>query len=148
MSWEGSNINAFPFADFMINPQTNWARFINPQVFISLNSADAPIENHVLSRAGSYGKQLGTLLDVVEVLAARLPDDLTPAERKAVGALAQLREDVESAKAEFRGEPRRTDLTRADVDQLLDKLEGLQRTAPNAHKSLADRLRQALTTDE
>lgn len=139
---------AFPFADFMIDPQTNWARFFNPQLIISYNSADAPIENHVLGRAGSYGKQLGTLLDVVEVLAARLPDDLTPAEQRAVDALTRLREDVESAKAKFRGEPADTGLTRADVERLLNELEDLRRTDPDAHQSLVDTLRTALAKDD
>ena len=139
---------AFPFADFLVNPQTNWARFFNPQLVISYNSADAPIENHVLGRVGSYGKQLGTLLDVVEVLAARLPDDLTPAEQRAVDALTRLRGDVESAKAEFRGEPADSSLTRSDVDRLLDQLEDLRHTDPKAHRSLTDTLRRALATDD
>lgn len=139
---------AFPFADFLVNPQTNWARFFNPQLVISYNSADAPIENHVLSRAGSYGKQLGTLLDVVEVLASRLPDDLTPKERRAVDALTRLRADVESAKATFRGEQKQTELTRADVDGLIDRLEDLQRMDPDAHAALVDRLREALVTND
>ena len=136
---------AFPFADFLINPQTNWKRFFNPQLFISYNSADAPIENHVLSRVGSYGKQLGTLLDAVEVLTARLPaDELTPAERAAINALTDLRADVERAKADFRGWPVRAELSRADVDRLLDQLTDLERTDPDAHRDLVGRLRDAL----
>ncbi|HSJ44071.1 MAG TPA: hypothetical protein VK923_05230 [Euzebyales bacterium] len=136
---------AFPFADFLINPQTSWERVFNPQLFISYNSSDAPIENHVLRRVGSYGKQLGTLLDAVEVLAARLPaDELTPAERSAVDALTELRADVERAKADYRGEPVRADLSRADVDRLLDQLADLERTEPDAHRDLVGRLRDAL----
>jgi hypothetical protein len=136
---------AFPFADFLINPQTSWARFFNPQLFISVNSSDAPIENHVLSRVGSYGKQLGTLLDAVEVLAARLPtDELTAAERKAIAALTELRDDVEDAKAEFRGEPAPTALSRSDVDRMLDRLDDLRRTDPKVHRALRDQLRRGL----
>jgi len=139
---------AFPFADFLINPRTNWERFFNPQLFISYNSADAPIENHVLSRVGSYGRQLGTLLDAVEVLAARLPvDELTPTERSAVDALTELRADVERAKADFRGEPVRADLSRADVDRMVGQLADLERTDPAAHRELVGRLRQALGDD-
>ena len=136
---------AFPFADFLINPQTTWERFFNPQLFISYNSADAPIENHVLSRVGSYGRQLGTLLDAVEVLTAHLPaDELTPTERAAINALTELRADVERAKADFRGEPVHAELSRADVDRLLDQLADLERTDPDAHRDLAGRLRGAL----
>lgn len=136
---------AFPFADFLINPQTNWERVYNPQLFISYNSADAPIENHVLRRVGSYGKQLGTLLDAVQVLTSRLPAaELTPAERSAVDALTELRADVERAKADHRGEPVRADLSRADVDRLLEQLADLERTDPDAHRDLVGRLRHAL----
>lgn len=136
---------AFPFADFLINPQTNWERFFNPQLFISYNSGDAPIENHVLSRVGSYGRQLGTLLDAVEVLTARLPTaGLTPAERAAVDALIELRADVERAKADFRGEPVRAAVSRADVDRLVGQLADLERTDPDAHRDLVGRIRQAL----
>jgi hypothetical protein len=136
---------SFPFADFLINPRTNWERFFNPQLFISYNSADAPIENHVLSRVGSYGRQLGTLLDAVAVLTARLPtDELTPAERSAVDGLTELRADVERAKADFRGEPVRADLSRADVDRLLAQLADLERTDPDVHRDLVGRLRDAV----
>lgn len=137
---------AFPFADFLINPQTSWNRFFNPQLFISYNSADAPIENYVLSRVGSYGKQLGTLLDVLEVLVARLPvDELTPAERQTVAALGNLRDDVETAKSEFRGEPASgSDLTRADLDRLLDRLHDLRRSDPRAYRALVEHLRAGL----
>jgi hypothetical protein len=138
---------AFPFADFLINPQTSWARFFNPQLFISVNSGDAPLENHVLSRVGSYGKQLGTLLDAVEVLAARLPtDELTSSERKAIDALSELRGDVEDAKAEFRGEPAPAALSRSDIDRMLERLDDLRRTDPRAHQVLSDQLRRGLET--
>jgi hypothetical protein len=136
---------AYPFADFLINPQTSWSRWFNPQLFISLNSSDAPIENHVLNRVGSYGKQLGVLLDVVDVLVARLPADaLTPAERRAVEALGDLRGAVEEAKSEFRGEPTAPELTRGDVDRLLADLDDLRRHDPDAHRDLVARLRSAL----
>jgi hypothetical protein len=136
---------AFPFADFVINPRTSWARFFNPQLFISVNSGDAPLENHVLSRVGSYGKQLGVLLDAAQVLAARLPsEELTPSERGAIDALTRLRDDVEDAKAEFRGEPAPAELSRRDVDRLLDRLDDLRRTDPPAHRALIDRLREGL----
>lgn len=138
---------AYPFADFLINPQTSWSRWFNPQLFISLNSTDAPIENHVLSRVGSYGKQLGVLLDVADVLVARLPSDgLTPAERRAVTALADLRDDVEEAKSEFRGEPVEADVTRGEVDRLLANLDDLRRRDPDTHRELTGRLRAALDT--
>ena len=77
---------AFPFQDafkyFMIDPMTNWQRFYNPQFYINCNTGDVDVENAVLREVGSYGMQLGRILDVIDVLVARLPqDELTPQER-------------------------------------------------------------------
>jgi hypothetical protein len=58
----------------------------NPQLFISENSNDAAVENRVLGQAGSYGKQLGIIIDVLGVLIARTLDrsQLTPGETLAL----------------------------------------------------------------
>jgi len=82
----------FPFAEFLISPQTSWKRFVNPQFFFTYNLGDAAIENHVLRRAGSYGKQLGKILDVLDVLVRHLPAEaLTASERRTVEELVELR---------------------------------------------------------
>jgi hypothetical protein len=140
--------NGFPFQQafehFMIAPQTTWDRFFNPQIFVSLNSSDAPVENHVLRKAGSYGKQLGRILDTLDVLVARLPaESLTPAERSAVDAFRDLSRQVDAAVEDYRG-PRRAGPTLTDVERLLDGLEDLKRTQPGAHRSLLDRLRRGV----
>lgn len=50
-------------------------------------SEDPALESQLLQSVGSYGKQLGHLFDVVEVLVRRLkPADLTEPEREAVKA--------------------------------------------------------------
>src|SRR5256885_9459969 len=60
---------AFPFQDafkyFMIDPTTNWQRFYNPQFYINCNTGDVDVENAVLREVGSYGMQLGRILDVI-----------------------------------------------------------------------------------
>ncbi len=142
----------FPFQDafqhFWINPQTSWSRFFNPQVFISLNSEDADVENHVLQNAGSYGRQLARVLDVLEVLVAHAADDknLTPAERLAIDRFRDLTTRVDAAVQEYRG-PRRTGITAADVDRVAEGLMSLAQSDPAAFETLADRLRPALGVD-
>src|SRR5260370_31674647 len=86
---------AFPFQDafkyFMINPTTNWQRFFNPQFYITYNAGDVDVENNVLREVGSYGMQLGRILDVLDVLVARLPQDkLTPQKRSILDQLHDL----------------------------------------------------------
>jgi len=112
------------FEHFMIAPQTTWDRFFNPQIFVSLNSGDAAVENHVLRKAGSYGKQLGRILDTLDVLVARLPG-------------------VDGAVEDYRG-PSRGAPTLADLERLLDGLEDLKRTQPSAYQSLLGRLRRGV----
>jgi hypothetical protein len=61
-----------PFADlfrnFSIRPETNWARAFNPQFMFVLNRDDAEVETEVLRQVGSYGKQLSTIIDAIDVL--------------------------------------------------------------------------------
>lgn len=134
---------AFPFAEFLISPQTTWTRFFNPQFFITYNNGDAAIENHVLSRAGSYGKQLGTMLDTLDVLIRHLPaDELSTTERRTVDEFTALRETVEDAKREFRGGEDRG--SGVDVDRLLEDLARLRRTDPDAYAATVARLRAGL----
>lgn len=71
----------FPFAEFLISPQTSWKRFVNPQFFFTYKLGDAAIENHVVRRTGSYGK----ILDVLDVLVRHQPvDESTASERRTI----------------------------------------------------------------
>ena len=82
----------FPwFKNFLINPVTDWQRFINPQFNVTINQGDAAVENHVLARAGSYGKQLGRMQEVVDILLERLPPPLSASEARSVEKYRQTR---------------------------------------------------------
>ncbi len=142
----------FPFQEafehFLINPQTNWERFFNPQFFINYNAPDVAVENRVLSQVGSYGKQLGRVLDVLAVLVARLPsDDLTPQERRVLDEFLDLSRRVKTAIADYRGR-RDEGITVGDVDHLIDGLRSLARTDPTAHRALVERLQGAIAQGE
>jgi hypothetical protein len=76
----------FPwFKNFLINPVTDWQRFINPQFNVTINQGDAAVENHVLARAGSYGKAARAHAGVVDILLERLPPPLSATETRSVG---------------------------------------------------------------
>ncbi len=138
----------FPFQQaferFLISPQTSWDRFFNPQLIISMNGDDAPVENHVLRKAGSYGKQLGTILDVLGVLVARLDEPaLTPAEWRIVDRFHDLARRVDAAVADYRG-PDPEAITASDVDRVAAGLRSLAHSDPATWRVLADRLRGAI----
>jgi hypothetical protein len=138
------------FRNFTITPLTDWKRFYNPQFFFSYNAGDVDLENHVLSEAGSYGRQLGIVLKVLDLLLARVPESqlqqLTPQEVVAREEFRDLLRTVRAAKAEFRG---RADagLTRDDIDDLIDRLRALEHTDKATYRALVEHLRAALGTD-
>jgi hypothetical protein len=65
-------------------------------------SANPELERHLISRVGSYGRQIGRLVEAVEVLAAKLPRaKLTEKEKAALDGLAELAADLMSARRAF-----------------------------------------------
>lgn len=134
----------FPFQNFMINPMTSWQRFFNPQFYINYNTGDVDVENNVLQQVGSYGKQLGQIIDTLDVLVARVPqNELTSQERSALDDFRTLSGQVKAAVAEVKG-PQKKGVTRTDIDQLIDDLQSLARSDPQAYRLLANRLQSAL----
>jgi hypothetical protein len=92
------------FEKFWNVPITNWGRFFNPQVVFNYNPDDIGIESHVLGRVGSYGSQLSTLIDAVNVMRERLDaTSLDPGQRVAIERFDRLRVDSERAVSEYRG---------------------------------------------
>src|SRR5438034_4277685 len=86
------------FKYFNIAPVTDWERFINPQFNITVNQNDAGVENHVLARAGSYGRQIGRMQEVLDLLIARLPPPaLSPVERRSLEKYRDTRAQVVAA---------------------------------------------------
>jgi hypothetical protein len=142
----------FPFQDaferFTINPMTNWQRFFNPQFFINYNAGDVEAENNVLQQVGSYGKQLGKIINVLDVLVARLPQDqLTPQERRTLDEFRDLSEKVSAAVAAVKG-PREQGITQANIDRMIESLQSMARSDPAAHRYLIDRLKGAIAAED
>jgi hypothetical protein len=76
----------------------NWS-FIRIDMGASANPA---LERHLISRVGSYGRQIGRVVEAVEVLAAKLPRaKLTEKEKAALDALTDLATELRDARREF-----------------------------------------------
>ena len=87
-----------------INPWSWMARVVGNQFSfftVNLGRSSAPeVEAEILENVGSYGRQLGRLSDVVEVLARRLPrDELTDIERIALDDFAAQMREIKRIKA-------------------------------------------------
>jgi hypothetical protein len=121
-------------------PVTSWRDFFNPQFIINSNSGDAAVENDVLAEVGSYGKQLGTIIDALNVvISASKLDDLLPADQRALDRLRALTIGVNGVVARHR--PSRDHaLTTADVGDFLDRLQALARDNPAAARAVGEQL--------
>ena len=137
-----STFDLFPwFKNFLINPVTDWQRFINPQFNVTINQGDAAIENHVLSRAGSYGKQLGRMQEVLDILVERLPPPpLSATEERSIAKYRETRKQIVGAVREAKqdnGDARGT----AEFERWLDALAALRDADPERFEEYADRLK-------
>jgi hypothetical protein len=134
---------------FVYFPTTNWQRAFNPQFFFGSNIEDTEIEQHVLNQVGSYGLQLGRIIDMLDVLAARIPEtELTSRERVIMERFRSLSYDVDHAVANYRGEDlARQGITRRDINDMISELRDLERSNPSIYRQYVQQLRDALALD-
>lgn len=121
-------------------PVTSWRDFFNPQFIIDSNTGDVGVENDVLATVGSYGKQLGTIMDALHVvISASKLNDLLPADQRALDRFQSLRKDVDAVVT--RNRPNRDHgLTEAEVTEFLDRLQALGREDPSAARAVGEQL--------
>jgi hypothetical protein len=134
-----------PFKYFNVAPVTDWERFVNPQFNVTINQGDAAVENRVLAAAGSYGRQLGRMQEVLDVLIARLPaGELTAVQARSIEKYRELRTSVVTAvEAAKPGGEARAD--QEDVEAWLDRLARLRDTDPERFDRLKSRIGQVLS---
>jgi hypothetical protein len=136
------------FSQFMrtwnYRPTTSWDHVFNPQFFINSNPDDVAVENDVLSQVGSYGKQLGTIIDALGVVVSKLAaTQLTGEDQRVIDRFHELSDDVGAVVARHRPERNRP-LTTADTQEFLDRLERLHHDTPAAAEPVTELLRKAV----
>jgi F420-0:gamma-glutamyl ligase-like protein len=95
---------------------------------INQQKTDVPLlEQEIISKVASYGKQLGRLIEAVNVL-AKHPDESIPiAERKPLDELVELAAEITTAREEF---------TRDHVEEILASIKVLGRPDHVDHEAL------------
>jgi hypothetical protein len=84
-------------------PRTQW---LDHFITVNWNGGDADLEQHVLGQAGSYGLQLGRILDALDVLIAHADlSNLSDEEQRKIGRLKDLSETTSSAVQQYRQGP-------------------------------------------
>jgi hypothetical protein len=141
--------DAFKYFDTLKNysPATNWQRFFNPQFFITYNSEDAEVENHVLTKVGSYGSQLGKIISVLDVLVAHAQLPESEFTLKPLREFRQLSDQVKEAVATIQG-PQQKGVTQADVDQLIENLQSLANSNPQDYRRFVNQLKTAIAGED
>lgn len=118
---------------FVFRPLTNWQNFLRGWFHTDVNFGsfgynveDESVENHVVNKAGSYGKQLNSIIDLLSLYTARLDrDKLTRQEQIIVDKFDVLAQVADKAATEFQGKTSQG-LTRSDVNELIDKMLSLK----------------------
>lgn len=153
-----ANVNS-PFENFLRDgietffyaPFTNWANLcrgwfsISPTIIFGGNLKDASIESHVLNEVGSYGKQLNRIIDVLTVLLSDLDHErLTPQEERLVYKFEELAQAADTATKNFESVAPDRELTRWEIDGLIDQMLSLQKSKPALFNDLSAHVRERL----
>jgi hypothetical protein len=88
-----------------INPVTWFMSGNQVTANVYLGESSAPeVEADILDRVGTYGRQLGQIIDVVTVLLEHLPAHakLTPDDRKAIAAFETMANEIAGIKEKHR----------------------------------------------
>lgn len=118
---------------------TSLVRGIGDQLgFININASragDAGLEQRIVSEVASYGRQLGRVLDALDVL---IRNDrrgrLAPEDQQALESLEALRAEIEAVKARAAAD---------HVDRLIAQIRAL-REDPEGNRAALRRIQQAL----
>jgi len=134
-----------PFKYFNVAPVTDWERFINPQFNVTVNQGDAAVENHVLAAAGSYGKQIGGMQEVLDILIARVPaKELSAVQARSIEKYRVTRAEVVAA-VEAAKPGNESTASKQDVEDMLDRLARVRDTDPHQFDRFAARIGRFLS---
>ncbi|MFN5588302.1 MAG: hypothetical protein ACK48P_00535 [Holosporales bacterium] len=131
-----------------INPWTWWNSAVNQLGgqfgLININtmaSGDPALEQNIVQNVASYGRQLGRVADVLNVLIATKGNlaQLTPAQQQQIDAFQQLTEQINAAKKDHPQE-----LSSADTQKFLDRLTALKAANPALYDTLRKKINAAI----
>jgi hypothetical protein len=127
-----------------INPWSWWLGSLSQQTgFININAAasgDPRLERRIVEEIASYGRQLGWIIEALEVLIERADTaGLGPLERGAFAQIGDLAARIEALK----DAPRSASVLRADLERAIEEVRALESRDRRAYRELVARLREA-----
>jgi hypothetical protein len=96
-------------------------------------SGNPVLENEIVQNVASYGKQLGRITEVLNVLIAKdlTLSDLNPKEQQTITAFQDMVAKIDAAK-----DNRTPTLSTTETDRFLDHLMALKQTNPTHYNTL------------
>jgi hypothetical protein len=144
MAGESSNISwAWPFSGNVLqdyHPWTSWFRTTLGQFgFININemqSDDPDLEQRIVTGVGSYGKQLGRVIEALQAVCEYLEaGGWTPDGRESVKSFLRLADEIDAFKSAHQP------VVKGTIDQLVTALRRLKEQDRAAYERVAERLR-------
>jgi hypothetical protein len=130
----------------VINPWSWMNNSMGQFGYININqtvSSNRELEREIVTRVAGYGKQLGRITDVIDVLLSKLPrTGLDAADRKAIEDYRDMTDGIAAVKAGY-GAP-----TEESVDRLIAGVRFLRDRDPAAYRAIVEKLRKRLPAGE
>jgi hypothetical protein len=128
-----------------INPWSWMNNSLGQFGYININqtvSSNRSVEQEIVTRAAGYGKQLGRITDVLEVLVKRLPaTGLEKDEKKAVADFLETANAIAAVKAGYAAP------SQENVDRLIAGIRHLKGKDDDAYRAIVDKLRKELLSE-
>lgn len=131
-----------------INPWTLWLRYLTQQSgFININnfdSGDPEIEKKIIEEVASYGRQLGWITEILELIIRRLKlkdlKDLTVEDRSTLNQFFDLLKRIEDIKHDLK--PPKVSLE--NIDQVIEEIDSWKEKDEKTYRKIVSRLQKAL----
>ena len=125
-----------------------WIRSLSQQTgFININnlrSGDPDLEQRIVEEVASYGRQLGWIMEALDVVIGQLKkDELTTDERIALRQFDDLVQRVDDMK----GGSSKSPLTLSSIERVLEGVRALKDEDPAAYKKAVSQIREGLALD-
>ena len=124
-----------------INPWSWMNNSLGQFGYININqtvSSNREMEREIVTRVAGYGKQLGRITDVLDVLVRRLPERLDKDDQQAVEQFREMADGVAAVKAGYAAP------TEENVERLIAGIRALGDRDPAAYRAVVEKLRKRL----
>lgn len=127
----------FPSGD--VTQPWSWLYQFAPITINQMKAGDPRKEAQIVQEVASYGRQLGRIIEVMNVLLAKMPEEgLAPAQKEAIAEFREMSARIQAVKEGY-GQP-----TSRNVDKMAEALEYWKENDPDFYKKAKERLREVL----